>query len=81
MRAKGLAALKGALADAKVVGADTVLLVPGVVGRGTDVTFQQCWDRSSAEVKKATWTGLKERGVDIIPRLVAARCANDQQLK
>ena len=35
----------------------------------------------SAEVKKATWTGLKERGVDIIPRFVAARCADDQQLK
>ena len=44
VRAKGLAALKGALADAKTVGADTVLLVPGVVNK--DVTYEQCWERS-----------------------------------
>lgn len=51
IRARGLAALQSALADAKAVGADTVLLVPGVVN--ADVTFQQCWDRSTAEVYKA----------------------------
>jgi len=51
VRAKGLKALEGALRDAKVVGADTVLLVPGVVNK--DVTYAQCWDRSTAEVKKA----------------------------
>lgn len=51
VRAKGLAALQGALEDAKFLGADTVLLVPGVVNK--DVTYQQCWDRSTAEVKKA----------------------------
>jgi hexulose-6-phosphate isomerase len=51
-RARGLAALKGALDDAKVYGADTVLLVPGVVIKG-EVTYEQCWERSSAEVKKA----------------------------
>lgn len=51
VRAKGLAALKGAIVDAKKVGADTVLLVPGVVNK--DVTYQECWDRSTAEVKKA----------------------------
>src|SRR5690349_7861859 len=50
-RAKGLAALIGALDDAKLYGADTVLLVPGVVDR--EVTYQQCWDRSQAEVRKA----------------------------
>lgn len=50
-RAKGLKALEGALNDAKTVGADTVLLVPGVVNK--DVTFDQCWERSTAEVKKA----------------------------
>ena len=51
VRAKGLAALRGAIADAKTVGADTVLLVPGVVNK--QVGYQECWDRSSAEVRKA----------------------------
>ena len=50
-RARGLAALKGALEDAKLFGADTVLLVPGVVNK--DVTYEQCWERSQAEVRKA----------------------------
>jgi hexulose-6-phosphate isomerase len=50
-RAKGLAALTGALDDAKLYGADTVLLVPGVVDK--DVTYEQCWERSQAEVRKA----------------------------
>jgi L-ribulose-5-phosphate 3-epimerase len=50
-RAKGLEALKGALQDAKTVGATTVLLVPGVVTK--DVSYEQCWDRSQAEIKKA----------------------------
>jgi len=51
VRAKGLEALLGALRDAQKVGADTVLLVPGVVNK--DVTYEQCWERSTAEVKKA----------------------------
>ena len=51
VRAKGLASLRVAIADAKTVGADTVLLVPGVVNK--DVTYDQCWERSTAEVKKA----------------------------
>ncbi len=51
IRAKGLKALLGAIADAKTVGADTVLLVPGVVNK--EVTYDQCWERSTAEVKKA----------------------------
>jgi hexulose-6-phosphate isomerase len=51
VRAKGLAALQGALQDAKTVGADTVLLVPGVVNK--DVTYEQCYERSQAEVRKA----------------------------
>ena len=37
---RGSTALKGALEDAKTVGADTVLLVPGVVNK--DVTYEQC---------------------------------------
>lgn len=51
VRAKGLAALKTALNAAKTVGADTCLLVPGVVNK--DVTYEQCWERSQAEVRKA----------------------------
>src|SRR5262245_44857200 len=51
VRAEGLAALVGALEDAKFFGADTVLLVPGVVNK--DVTYEQCRERSQAEVRKA----------------------------
>jgi hexulose-6-phosphate isomerase len=51
VRAKGLAALRTAIGDAKTVGADTVLLVPGVVNK--EASYQECWDRSTAEVKKA----------------------------
>ena len=51
VRAKGLEALLGAIRDAEKVGADTVLLVPGVVNN--DVTYEQCWERSETEVKKA----------------------------
>jgi hexulose-6-phosphate isomerase len=51
VRARGLAALKTALEDAKVYGATTALLVPGVVNK--NVSYQQCWDRSQAEVRKA----------------------------
>ncbi|MFO0824064.1 MAG: sugar phosphate isomerase/epimerase family protein [Gemmataceae bacterium] len=35
----------------------TVLLVPGVVNK--DVTYEQCWERSQAEVKKALPTAEK----------------------
>src|SRR5262245_4316988 len=51
VRARGVKALLGAIDDAKTVGADTVLLVPGVVNK--DVTYEQCYERSQAEVKKA----------------------------
>ena len=51
VRARGLAALEGALDDAKTVGATTVLLVPGVVNK--EVTYEQCLERSQAEVRKA----------------------------
>jgi hexulose-6-phosphate isomerase len=58
VRAKGLEALMIALQDAKTVGATTVLLVPGVVReeefekKKVAVTYEQCWERSQAEVKK-----------------------------
>ena len=50
VRAKGLEGLKTAIKDAHFFGADTALLVPGVVKEG--VTYQECFDRSQAEVKK-----------------------------
>lgn len=50
VRAEGLAALEGAIEDAKYYGADTVLLVPGVARGG--VTYEQCYERSQAEVRK-----------------------------
>jgi hexulose-6-phosphate isomerase len=59
VRARGTEALTGALKDAKTVGADTVLLVPGVVrdetfnGKKEPVTYDQCYERSQAEVRKA----------------------------
>ena len=51
VRAKGLEGLKTAIRDAHFFGADTALLVPGVV-KG-EVTYEQCFERSQAEVKKA----------------------------
>lgn len=57
VRAKGLKALEGAIQDAATVKADTVLLVPGVVNK--DATYEQCFARSQAEVKKAIPTAEK----------------------
>ena len=50
VREKGRIALEGAIKDAKFIGADTVLLVPGVARNG--VTYEQCFERSTAEVAK-----------------------------
>lgn len=59
VRAKGLEALLTAIKDAKTVGADTVLLVPGVVN--DDATYEQVWERSRAEVAKALPAAEKAR--------------------
>lgn len=75
VRAKGLAALVGAIQDAKVVGADTVLLVPGVVrtetfeGKKVPVTYEECYERSQAEVKKAI-PAAEKAGVKIAIEVV-----------
>lgn len=47
----GLDGLIQSLRDAKAYGASSVLLVPGVARDG--VTYQQCFDRSIVEIKKA----------------------------
>jgi len=51
VRAKGLEALRTALKFCKEIGGTSVLLVPG---KGTsDANYDQCWERSIAEIKKA----------------------------
>ncbi len=51
VRNAGLEALRTALQDAKAYGASSVLLVPGVVN--AKVSYQECWERSVAEIRKA----------------------------
>ena len=58
----GLDGLLTSLHDAKVYGAGSVLLVPGVARNG--VTYQECFDRSVVEIRKAIPVA-KETGVKI----------------
>lgn len=51
IREEGIAALKVTLEDAKAYGADTILLVPGRVSE--TVSYDDCWNRSVEEIKKA----------------------------
>ncbi len=51
IREQGVVALKVSIEDAKTFGTDTVLLVPGRVTES--VSYDECWDRSTAEIKKA----------------------------
>lgn len=53
VRARGQAALRTALEDARFYGADTVLLVPGRVSDPEKENFDQVWSRSQEEVGKA----------------------------
>jgi L-ribulose-5-phosphate 3-epimerase len=62
VRAEGLAALKQTIRDAKRYGATSILLVPGTVRDG--VTYEQCWERSIAEIRK-TLPLCEETGVKI----------------
>lgn len=52
VRDEGLTGFKGALRDARHFGADTCLLVPGAVKDKDTENFDQCWERSTAEIKK-----------------------------
>jgi hexulose-6-phosphate isomerase len=67
VREKGLEALRTALGDAKQYGSDTCLLVPGVVNK--DVTFDQCWERSTAGVREVLPLA-KQLGVKIAIEVV-----------
>jgi L-ribulose-5-phosphate 3-epimerase len=51
VRARAVAALKEAIAAAKAVGADTVLLVPGKVTDPKNENWDQVWERSQAAVR------------------------------
>jgi L-ribulose-5-phosphate 3-epimerase len=53
VRAKGLEGLKTAIRDCKTYGGTTALLVPGRVGDVKNENYDQVWERSTAEVKKA----------------------------
>lgn len=53
VRERGLAALRTAIDDCKFYGGTTVLLVPGRVADAKNENFEQCWERSTAEVRKA----------------------------
>ena len=64
VRAKGLEALRTAINDAKFYGASTVLLVPGRVADPKTENFEQCWERSTAEVRKVI-PQAQEAGVKI----------------
>lgn len=67
-RKLGYEGLITSLEDARAYGATSVLLVPGIVqgagiGRG-DSTYQECWDRSLVEIKKAI-PAARDLGVKI----------------
>jgi len=53
VRAQALKDLQGAIRDAKLYGADTVLLVPGAVRDPKNENFDLAWERSTEQVKKA----------------------------
>src|SRR5690349_23159280 len=61
-RQLGLDGLLQSLQDAHAYGAGSVLLVPGIARDG--VSYDQCWDRSIVEIKKAIPLA-KELGVKI----------------
>lgn len=63
VRARGVQGLKTALADAKAIGADTVLLVPAVVNK--EVSYEDAYHRSQAEIRKALPVA-EETGVKIL---------------
>jgi L-ribulose-5-phosphate 3-epimerase len=52
IRAQALKNMETALRDAKLVGADSVLLVPGKVTDPNQENHQQVWERSISEIRK-----------------------------
>lgn len=62
VRQAGMDAMVVAMEDAKAYGTDTVLLVPGIVNK--EVTYAQCWDRSTACIRELL-PEAKKLGVNI----------------
>lgn len=50
VRSQGIEALQVTIEDAKIYGSDTILFVPGRVNE--TVGYDECWDRSAAELAK-----------------------------
>jgi hexulose-6-phosphate isomerase len=69
VRDAGVAALMGAIADAKTYGASTVLVVPGAVRDKDNENYQQAWERSQAEIRKAI-PAARDAGVKIAVEVV-----------
>jgi hexulose-6-phosphate isomerase len=69
VREKGLQTLLAALDDAKFLGASTCLLVPGRVADPKNENFDQVWERSTEQIKKAV-PKAKELGVHIAVEVV-----------
>jgi hexulose-6-phosphate isomerase len=69
VRAKGLEGLKTAINDCKTYGGTTALLVPGRVSDAKNENFDQVWERSTAEVRKALPLA-EETGVKIAIEVV-----------
>lgn len=63
VRSRGVAALKTAIRMANAYGGSSVLLVPGVVNK--DVSYQQAWKRSTAEIEKVLPLA-EEEGIDVL---------------
>jgi L-ribulose-5-phosphate 3-epimerase len=61
--------LRGAIDDAQLYGATTVLVVPGAVHADQNETFDQVWSRSQAEIARAV-PYAKEKGVKIAIEVV-----------
>jgi hexulose-6-phosphate isomerase len=69
VRDAAVAALKGAIADAKTYSASTVLVVPGAVRDAEKENYQQVWERSQAEIRKAI-PAARDAGVRIAIEVV-----------
>jgi hexulose-6-phosphate isomerase len=64
VREKGLEGLKTAIKDCKAYGGTTALLVPGKVNDPVNENYDQVWERSAIEVRKAIPLA-KELGIKI----------------
>jgi hexulose-6-phosphate isomerase len=70
VRAEALKALEGAIDDAALWGADTVLVVPAVVvANDPEQSWQKCWDRSIPELRKVL-PRCEQKGIKLAVEVV-----------